>query len=234
MFCAIQNLTDKYDKPVIFGEADHGDATHYCSELEGHQIDIMRFNLSGAAGHYVWRAFVYPHPEEDAIMDERISWPGLIVAQDVFNGAVFTQTLDDFGLQGREKTSLRGTKTDLKEHQYILSRGAETGLGYIYNRTYNIHTAPINKDNIENTSCYIEDQELNQAIKIEWRPKKMKVEGLKRRGEYSIKFYSYKTGEFISAVTTKANIFGKLSLEHPTLGDNRFNNPLIWYVIEKK
>lgn len=234
VFCAVENLRNTYNKPVLLGEADHGDGTHYCSELEGHYIDVMRYNLNGVAGHYLWRAFAYPHSSNSATLDERETWPGIISAQEFYNSETVLDILAQFGLQGREKNDTRGVNTTIKEHQYIIDSIRENGVGYIYNRSYNVHTAPIEKEGIENTSCYIDNNELNQAQDISWKPKRMKIEGLNRRADYTIKFYSYKTGSFLAADTIKSSFFGNLTLEHPDLGSNRKENPLIWYILERQ
>jgi hypothetical protein len=233
-FCAVEQLRDTYNKPVLLGEADHGDGTHYCSELEGHYIDIMRYNLNGVAGHYVWRAFSYPHPSNSAPMDERETWPGIIAAQHFFNSAKALDVFEQYATQGREKNNTKGVNTTLKEHQYIIDSSANHVVGYIYNRSFNVHTAPSEQGGIENTNCYIENDELNKGQYISWKPKRMKVEGLKRRTNYKIKFYSYKTGEFLSAKEIKSSFFGNLTLEHPDLGKTKFENPLIWYILDSE
>lgn len=233
VFCAVESLHEQYQKPILLGEADHGDGTHYCSELEGHYIDIMRYNLNGVAGHYLWRVFAYPHETNQATEDERESWPSIIVAQEFFNSVPLQATLEQFGAQGREKRDSRGVSTDIKEHQYIISQEGKSAVGYIYNRSYNVHTAPINQEDIENTSCFISNEELNSPNIISWKPKKMKIEGLNQRTDYTLKYYGYKTGSFINASAVKSNLFGKITLEHPDLGLDRNTNPLIWYVLEQ-
>lgn len=234
MFCAIENLINKYNKPVIMGEADQGDGSHYCSDLEGHHIDLMRFNLSGAAGHYIWRAFDYPFENHSAAMDEREAWPGIFNASDFFNQRDAAQVFAEFEKQGREKNNWRKTRTDVKEHQYILNTTLDKGVGYVYNRTFNVHNAVDTIENIAATSCYIEHPDYQEKQVISWRPKRMKIEGLKNRTAYTIKYYAYKSGDFVAAVNTRSSIFGRVTLEHPDLVPDRDLAPLLFYLIEER
>ena len=233
VFCAVNNLFENYDKPILFGEADHGDGTHGCSDLEGHKIDAMRYNFNGIAGHYLWGVFSYPHKSSSIKFDERNSWKSAVMAKNQFNDRFFTSIAEDFGIQGRQKSNIRSIKTDIKEHQYILNESLEKGVGYLYNRTFNVHTAKDGGETTEKESaCYLEKEDYQTPVPISFRPKLMKIEGLKRRTDYVIRFYGYKNGSFLGQTVEKSSFWGNLSLKHPILGGDKNSNPIIWYQIE--
>lgn len=231
--CTIERLQNTYKKPILFSESDHGDGTNTCANLLGHAIDLMRVNTTGAAGHYIWAAFMYPHKRNSEPIDQRESWKYVIAAADFFNKPFIKNIIDSVGVQGRQRERIRGEKDNLKEHQYILAANQKKGFGYVYNRTFNVSTAVGIQDSLNTGDrCYVENSSFRQPQEIQWKPKKMKVEGLSPRKNYIVRYYGFATGTFITALKTKSNLFGKINLEHPTLGYTKKTNPLIWYEIE--
>jgi hypothetical protein len=231
--CAIRKLQEAYDKPVIFAEADHGDNSHVCSDLEGHKIDIKRFAYTGAAGHYIWAAFMYPENEGSSgnRIDERKSWPQIIMAERYFNSPQFKKLLQRQLIQGRQKSSFAGSDQDVVEHQYIMDCSQSTAFGYIYNRTFNVFTAgqsTINKQ----SGCYLSDEDFQTPIAITWKPQKLKVSGLKWAMRYTVRYFDYTKGKLFYVQNERTSLFGKLTLKHPTLTPYKNGNPLFWYRIE--
>ena len=141
MYCVIQRLTETYSKPVFFAESDHGDGTHVCSNMQGNKLDLMRYPISGAAGHFIWAAFGYSYGDQQYAIDEREIWKEAILAEHYFNSATARAILSTTTIQGRERQRIRGASKSVKNHEYRLSEDRKEGMGYIYNRTFNAHTA---------------------------------------------------------------------------------------------
>lgn len=235
--CVIERLLNTYEKPVIFGESDHGDGTHNCSGLHAIQIDIMRYAFTNAAGHYVWAGFNYSDgSESNEIQDERESWPGVIASNDFFNSNWQTELYENYGLQGREKSSFKGSDEELVEHQYIINESKDRAAGYVYNKTFNVYTATgeLESGIDPESRCYINIPEFRIPTTITWKPQRLKIEGLKSWKKYRILFYGYMDGAFLNEVEVRSNLFGKLKLVHPTLEADKHKNPLIWYRVEEE
>ncbi|PHR48830.1 MAG: hypothetical protein COA32_05030 [Fluviicola sp.] len=236
--CVIQRLHENYGKPVIFGESDHGDGTHVCSDMQATQIDIMRYAYTKAAGHYVWAGFNYPDDKSGSKQqqDERISWAGIITSKEFYNSDWQTSVYENYGDQGREKSNFQGSDEEIVEHQYIINETKDKVTGYVYNKTFNVYTATGELDAAidSNSTCFIPTQEYRVPKTITWKPQRLKVEGLKSWKKYRIFFYSYMDGAFLNEVEVRSNLFGKLKLVHPALEADKDKNPLIWYRVEEE
>jgi hypothetical protein len=233
MACVIDRLHSTYNKPVMFGEADHGDGTAVCADLQGHQIDVKRYAFTGAAGHYIWATFNYPDPSYDQLQDERTSWSGIINAQEFYNSEFILTVLEKQYIQGRQKSPFQGSREALKEHQYIIDSSRTVAAGYVYNRTFNIHTASGNQIS-EGSNCYLNNPVYQQPVSITWKPQKLKVHGLRNLNKYVIRYYGYTRGEFLLESEQRSSLFGKLRLKHPILTSFKDGNPLIWYTIQEQ
>jgi hypothetical protein len=235
--CVIERLQENYGKPVIFGESDHGDGTHVCSDMQATQIDIMRYAFTGAAGHYVWAGFNYPDKKSGNKnqQDERKSWSGIIASKDFFNSDWQTSVYEEYGEQGREKSTFKGSEEDLVEHQYIINETKDKVAGYVYNRTFNVYTATGELDAAIDSSstCFISTPEFRVPTTITWKPQRLKIEGLKSWNKYRILYYGYMDGEFLNEVEVRSSAFGKLKLVHPVLEADKDRDPLIWYRVEE-
>lgn len=231
--CVIQRLHETYGKPVIFGESDHGDGTHVCSDMQATQIDIMRYAFTNAAGHYVWAGFNYPDEKSGNVnqQDERESWPGIIASKNFYNSEWQTSVFKSYGEQGREKSNFKSSKEDLVEHQYIINEAKDKVAGYIYNKTFNVYTATGELEAAidSNSTCFISTPEFRVPTTITWKPQRLKIEGLKSWKKYRILYYGYMNGEFLNEVKVRSSLFGKLKLVHPALDADKDGNPLIWY-----
>lgn len=235
--CVIERLHDNYAKPVIFGESDHGDGTHMCSDMQATQIDIMRYAFTNAAGHYVWAGFNYPDQKSGSNQkqDERVSWTGVINAKDFYNSDWQTSIYEKYGDQGRQKSSFKGSNKALIEHQYIINEEKDKVAGYVYNKTFNIYTASGELDAAIDSSstCFISNPDFRVPTTITWKPQRLKIEGLKSWKKYRILFYGYMDSDFLNEVEVRSTLFGKLKLVHPTLEAKKDENPLIWYRVEE-
>jgi len=236
--CVIERLYENIGKPVIFGESDHGDETEVCSDLQALQIDIMRYPFTSAAGHYVWIGFNYPDKKSGNLnqLDERKSWSGIIAAKDFFNSDWQTSVFENYGEQGREKSSFKGSDQDLVEHQYIINETKDKVAGYVYNKTFNIYTSSGELDAAidSSSSCFIPNPEFREPTTITWKPQRLKIEGLKSWKKYRIRYYGYMDGEFLNEVEVRSSVFGKLKLVHPALEADKDKEPLIWYRVEEE
>lgn len=236
--CVIRRLQENYGKPVMFGESDHGDGTHSCSDMQATQVDIMRYAFTSAAGHYVWAGFNYPDKKNGKTngQDERESWTGVIKAKDFYNSDWQTKIYENYGDQGREKSNFKGSDEDLVEHQYIINEEKDKATGYIYNKTFNVYTATGELEAAidSNSNCFIPIPEYRIPTTITWKPQRLKIEGLKSWKKYHIFYYGFMDGEFITAVEVRSSLFGKLKLVHPALEADKDKEPLIWYRVEEE
>lgn len=234
MACAIQRLKDTYQKPVIFGESDHGDDTEACSNYQGHKIDIMRYPYTGAIGHHIWAIFGYKEDKDGNVLkNDRAYWPPIIEAQNYFNAKDFIKIIDHEGVFGRETATYSGLDNYPVETQYILNDTHTEAVGYVYNRTYNISTAAgESPENIAETPCQLKLTAFSTPTTIKWRPRPLKVEGLDFYRRYKITFYNYTDYTAISSSIYHSNFGGKLKIKHPDLVPSQNGTPLLWYRVE--
>lgn len=236
MATTIERLRKTYDKPLVFGESDHGDATHMCSDYQGHKIDVMRYPYTGAIGHFIWAAFIKNYEDKSSVTyrDETVSWPNVIAAKDYYNSDWFLNVINSKIALGREKSSFNPINKDIVEHQYIIGRDREVAAGYVYNRTFNIETVEVEGiGNLRENRCENLDSLFTTPIEISWKPKRMKVEGLESFSKYRIIFYGYADHSFLIQTELRTSLFGKLKLTHPLLTPKKTGTPLLWYKIEK-
>ncbi|RFC53579.1 DUF5060 domain-containing protein [Brumimicrobium aurantiacum] len=231
----INRLKEVYGKPVLFGESDHGDGTHMCSDYQGHKIDVMRYPFTGSIGHYIWAAFmksdeVDPLPKS---RDESESWPVIIETKDYFNSDRFISLINDKELLGRERAKFKGSDKYLVEHQYIIGDEKSKVEGYVYNRTFNVQTASASNDPSLENKCNTLPEGYVTPTEISWRPNRMKIEGLKPLTKYSIFFFGYANHSLLIQADLRTSLLGKLKLTHPLLVPNQQGAPLLWYQVER-
>jgi hypothetical protein len=236
MYCVIHRLNEVYGKPVLFAESDHGDGTHVCSSMKGNKIDLMRYPISGAAGHFIWAAFGYSYGDQKYAIDERDAWKDAILAEGFFNSEHGKLVFEQKAAQGRERSSSRGVSKYIKNHEYLITEDKLNGIGYIYNRSFNIHTAgsATGEATIEGSPCFIDQPDDQLAKEITWKPNKMSLEGLATRQRYALRYYDFENGHFVNEFEIRANMFGKTKLVHPVLGTTSSENPFYWYIIVPK
>lgn len=233
--CGIEKLQNVYDKPVIFGESDHGDFSNSCSDLEGHKIDLMRLNLSGVAGHYIWGAYMYKPGDNVTVLDQRRIWPEIVKTQNYYEQDFILDILKSGPEFGRQRSTIRGRNGYLKEHHYITNKDESNAVGVLYNRTFNIGNAITEPLQYEDPhgDCTINNESFHEAIEITWRPKKMTLQGLQPRTNYLISYFDYKNHSLVNVFEVRSNRRGNLNLVHPVLGKDRLSNPLYWYKVTK-
>ncbi|RYM35899.1 hypothetical protein ERX46_02595 [Brumimicrobium glaciale] len=232
----IERLKKTYNKPVLFGESDHGDGTHECSDYQGHKIDVMRYPFTGAIGHFIWAAFLHSEEERnvEGAKDERVSWPDIIDAKNYYNSNWFLEIINNKTALGREKSSFSSSEKDIVEHQYIIGKDHEIAAGYVYNRTFNVQTAGASKEEgLKENACDQLDAGYTNPTVISWRPNRMKVEGLKSFSKYRVLYYGYSDQSLLLQAELRTSLFGKLKLTHPLLVPEKSKTPLLWYRVEK-
>lgn len=231
IYCVVKRLNDVYNKPVFFAESDHGDGTHVCSSMKGNKIDLMRYPISGAAGHLIWAAFGYSYKDQKYEIDERDAWKEAILSEQFFNSDFGKMIFSHKSTQGREKSRIRRSTKYIKNHEYIITKDQQNGIGYIYNRSFNVHTAgsATNETIQEGSPCYISEPDYQIAQEITWKPNKMTLEGLASRQRYVLRYYDFENGRFVNEFEIRANLFGKAKLVHPVLGTTASENPFYWY-----
>lgn len=236
MATTIERLRETYGKPVFFGESDHGDGSHECSNYQGHKIDLMRYPFTGSIGHFIWAAFARSDEFENnvRVRDETVSWPYVIAAKDYYNSKAFKEVARNKRALGREKSRFASSDKYLVEHQYIIGENQEAAVGYVYNRTFNLKTAGARRGvSIEGAPCVRVDEELAIPVEISWRPKRMKVEGLQSFQKYRVLFFGYSNQSLLMQAEIRTSLLGKLKLTHPVLVPEKTKTPLLWYRIEK-
>ena len=231
----INRLRKTYNKPVLFGESDHGDGTHQCSDYQGHKIDVMRYPFTGAVGHFVWATYIVEEDEKGIIYrDQRVSWSDIIAAKEYYNTDSFLEIISNKSAIGRQKRGFGSSEKDIVEHQYVVGENQEMAAGYVYNRTFNIQTVGADgKEFLKENLCDQIELNFNVPTDISWKPQRMKVEGLKSFTNYRILFFSYSDQSLLIETELRSSLFGKLKLTHPLLIPKKTGTPLLWYRIEK-
>ena len=224
---AVKELQSWANKPVILSEFGDGDGNYECSNYSNVYIDIMSGGFIGVCGYNLW-----PGLESG----ERFLWSATIRAQNHMNSNEVISTLSDGNgnwKQGRQ----HDTRT--KELQYYISDNKELSVGYIRNRTYNIHTMRINDDC--KLDAYFNGQNLfDNLMDIAWndgpRKNQLKVTELNSNTNYQIDWYSFKEGVYLGSDRKKTSFSkGKLVLRFPELSvtSETIKNPMIWFVIRQ-
>ncbi|RFC53092.1 T9SS type A sorting domain-containing protein [Brumimicrobium aurantiacum] len=199
-------------------------------------VDEMTLGFTGVAGFHLWNG----RAEHTANYIEL--WKNTFRAQNHMNGDDVISTLsDNWGdwSHGMEKSKLfivtLNDNVDAIEHQYYLSSNKEKAIGYVRNRTYNVHTKRVNSD------CDLDFgdiEPIDDLENIKWNDNRLPINrrldlvGLNSSEEYTIDYYSFRTGNYISTQCDETNNNGELRLKYPDLNTS-INplNPVIWYVV---
>ena len=228
------------NKPVFLSENGHEDK-NLCSNFIGHYVDVMTQGFNGCAGFLMWDGFM--KPPASSIDQPSITWASTIRAQNHFNANDFISTLSNgygFWAQGRqaEKHSSAKGKYDVAavETQYFISANQEKAVGYVRNRTYNVHTKRTNSD------CDMDwgdIEPIDDLIDIEWddleASRRLKIQKLKSNTDYNVDWYSFKTGVYLKSdcLNTQGQ---NLILHYPKLSVEGYqiDNPVVWFVVYQK
>lgn len=223
---AIKELQSWANKPIIFSEFGDGDGTYECSDYNSVYIDIMSGGFTGVCGYNMW-----PGSESN----ESFLWPATIQAQNHMNSNEVISTLSNESgnwKQGRQ----HDTKT--KELQYYISNNKALSVGYIRNRTYNIHTMRINE--LCNLDSYFNGlNPFENLVNVTWndgpRKKQLKITELNSNSNYQIDWYSFKEGTYLGSDKRKTSILkGNLLLRFPELSVTTDTvNPIMWFIVRE-
>ncbi len=229
-------------KPILFSEGGLDEKYQECSSYTQHPVDMMTFPFTGVAGYLTW--FGWRKGEETL-------WPATIRAQQHMNGDDVINTLSEGGGNwghGKQEEKLflfinsHQTNFSALEHQYYLSNNKNYSVGYVKNRTYNVHTKRLNDYcdlNYGNTEP-IDDLENIKWNDVRLLPlnRRLRVQGLSKNTKYRVDYYSFETGNHLSTQCDKTPLLkGELVLKYNELtanpSGNELLNPVIWYVIIK-
>lgn len=233
-------LNRHYGKPVFISETGHGDNTSNCSEYAGYKIDMLRLGYTGLAGFCLWEGFSYSN--DGSFYDERKLWKTAVLTNKHFNDPVAVKIFSGYWIQGRQKANESNRKRDVKEMQYCLSADRSACKGYVYNRTYNIATAA----KVPNSMCTSRNDGIStaengeypaafkEAMDLTWEAGQLQVAGLKRKTNYTIKWYSYANGSVVEEKTVRSSRRGNLTLQHPALlvkdqTNDATLSPVLWF-----
>lgn len=239
----VQKIHQKHGSviPVILAEGGVDEAYTACSEYSQHPVDMMTFPFTGVAGYFTWFG-----------MQEGLEhlWPATIRAQQHMDSEQVIETLSEGNGQwvhGKQEEKLFiitvNKNVSAIETQYYVSNNKEAAVGYVRNRTYNVHTTRLND------ACILpfideEDQEpIDNLENIKWNDtrifplnRRLRVKGLKKNMDYRVDYYSYKTGTYLSTQcdhTSSAE--GELVLNYDELiaapYENKVLNPVTWFVL---
>lgn len=233
-YARINEYFEEFNKPVILPEAGHGDDFASCSNYTGHYVDMMTLGFTGIAGFHSWDGFDHG---TDAGVDLQMLWPSTIRAQQHMNGDDVINTLSQGNgswIQGRQQERLvLWHEAKSKELQYYISDNKELAVGYIKNRSYNVHTKRTNDDCLLG---WYGDQNIpiDNLLDLNWSwgPNYF-IKELKSNTDYQIDWYSFKNGFYIES--NCQNTDGKkFELKHPTLFTTTYDRPIVWFVLKQQ
>ncbi|MGB0933885.1 MAG: DUF5060 domain-containing protein [Lishizhenia sp.] len=230
----INNLQNTYHKPIYFSEFGPSGKYDLCSNLNGSKIDLLKAGSIGLAGFNTWYSYFYG---PDHITDERDSWKIVSALNRFYNTNEAQQLFSDSNyIQGRERTAVKtnfseSNRERLKEMQYLVTADKSLSMGYLHNKTFNIETALyIDTNNLDKRinlkNCEQNKVAYKQPLLLDWKNGKLTLEGLKRKSNYTFSFFGYENLELVSILCLKSNWWGKIRVEHPTLGATYLTNPI--------
>lgn len=233
-YARVKAFQNKYGKPVLFPEFGIEEDKHPCSNFTGHYVDVMTAGFTGVAGFNMWDGFMHPTPTEP--YEEEILWTSTIRAQQHMNANDVINTLKNGNgdwSQGRQmEVQYVSDDIEPKELQYYISKNQELAVGYVRNRTFNIHTKKVNNScilNLESPLDNLKDINWNDGINqnLLW------IKNLKNNTDYQIDWYSYSDGLYIESdcQNTEGNEF---KLKYPSLITTYFDRPIVWFVLKQQ
>lgn len=233
---AIRDFQSWANKPVILSEFGDGDDIHECSNYIGSYVDVMSAGFIGVCGFNLW---------EGKAASQNFLWPATIRAQYHMNGTDVISTLSNGNggwIQGRQHERVyRQHNADAKELQYYISSDKEKSVGYIRNRTYNVHTKRINETCNLNEIFNGNNIPVDNLTNIAWNDgpvgKRLKIQGLKNNTDYQIDWYSFKEGNYLfSECRSTGWLSNSLVLRFPTLTvtPGHTEQAVVWFVVRQQ
>lgn len=225
-------IHDEFGKPLILSEAGH--YNYLCSNSTGNYVDVMTMGYTGVAGVTIWNGYI---DNSHSSTDSRLMWNSTIAASKVLNDSLNIRTLQNGNgewKQGRQEEKVKLWDNQYsKELEYFTSKDGKTAVGYIKNRTYNVHTTRINDD----CMMYNENQSpFNELMDIDWKKgmNDLEVEGLNGKMEYKVHWLDFKSGKLIGTEIHSTNRSGTMRLKFPELKvTEEIVRPIIWFEIEQ-
>lgn len=221
----------------------------YQSTLSQYPVDMMSLGFTKVAGFHPWLGY---SPDFD--WNYTHFWKHTIRAQYHMNGDDVINTLSEGGGKwghGKEEEKFFLITWELErnvpaiENQYYISADKNYSVGYVKNRTYNIHTKRISDDCILLDIDENNKEPIDNLENIKWNDirlfllsRRLRVQGLSKNTKYRIDYYSFQTGDYLSTQCDKTPLLkGELVLKYNELtanpSGNELLNPVIWYVIRK-
>ncbi len=217
------------DMPVLLSEC--GTSEEKCSNYTQQPVDMMTLGFTKVAGFYPWAGY-----SADFDWNYTYHWKNTIRAQYHMNGDDVINTLSEgvnwwhVAQEARLKQTEFGKTKMLVENQYYGSYSANTVVGYVRNRTYNVHTMGCNSLMFP----FLDDPRFYQYTSISKddikNSDKILVITLKDLTKYYVDWYSFKDGNYLKTDYIKTNIDGDLKLDFPILSAD---NPIVWYVVHQ-
>lgn len=226
-------LYQKYHKPIILSEVGHNAAG--CSGETGNIIDVMTYGFTGIAGMHPWEGYIY----NEEVYDQRLLWPSTIYAEKFMNTNRLKNVLNKWnGLwqQGRQVEKLQNSnEIEPKELQYYLAEDNRSAVGYVRNRSFNIHTMRVNESCSQGDISPLENHffityDLGSVFSSYDRY--LYVTGLERNLLYRTRWYDFITGDELPySVISETDNKNRLKLVFPDLYSPQ--RPILWFTIEE-
>lgn len=225
-------IEDKFNKPLILSESGH--YRNNCNDFIGQDIDIVTTPFSGVAAVVIWHGY---NSRDHMGFDTRVVWPSTIIGSNFLNSEIVTNTLSNNEgdwKQGRQEAKINNKdKKYSKELQYYLSQDESLAVGYVKNRTYNIHTMRNDEECFRYTS---EQYPIDELTDIKWQKGNddLEIIGLNDKEKYTITWYEYLSSEVLEIDEVKSNRKGVLKLKYPYLEvTTEKKSPIYWFSLEK-
>lgn len=225
------------NKPIMISEGGQDEAVLGCSDYTGSAVDNKTLGFLGFAGYNLWTGFR---------KHEFFVWENTVRSHLFFSESVIPILENGSGnwKQGRQEEKLnRKDKEAIKELQYYVSEDQRLSAGYVYNRSYNFFTTRISDECSEAHFTEPESDGLPSMYPLEtpqtvvWNqgPRKFRltVEGLLKKQEYTIQWYSFSDAQVVHTATVRSNRKGMFVLQYPDLTvTGNEPNPVVWYTLK--
>lgn len=230
---AINDFQRWSTKPVILSEFGDGDNSQHCSEFKMLPVDALSAGFIGASGHLLW---------DGRLWREKHLWNSTILMEKLMNSKELISTLsigNGDWTQGRQQARISNKKgeSNVLELQYYLSKNQTQSVGYVRNRSYNVYTNRID----ENPGCHLNltaGTSIAQLTNIKWddpiRKNRLRIEGVNRKTNYQVEWYSPTTNTLIQSDCVKSSK-KDLVLKFPTLDVTTKGKelPAVYFIIKQ-
>lgn len=215
----------RYEKPLMYSEIGMG--MHGCDQVFTFRQLYVMSPFTGAAGAGMPWHYNNNMPEYDSVQQRELGWSIMPVVADFFTEVPLNQGVWEPGFDVRK---------DKRAEIVYLTEGrssAQRAVAVINNRTvnrYSMREAWCDSQP-QKCDCALEDWELENlpdvyetAQALDWRDERgfgraqiLKISGMEYSSKYQIVFYDGLTGEYVSELTKRSDIFGNLKIKYPEL-----------------